>query len=65
MQREARSAQSFGFSDEVADYARSLIQMITLPPQQGGAGLSVEESAVALTDLLQALVKLEGRGTPS
>jgi hypothetical protein len=40
--------EQFGFSEELADYARSVIEMVALPPGQGGAGLSAEAGVEAL-----------------
>jgi len=61
MQRETTPIHPFGFSDELADYARSVIRMVALPPERGGAGLSSEQGAAELSELLKALVELEDR----
>jgi len=51
--------KQFGLSEELAEYARSVIEMVALPPGQGDAGLSAEAVVEALYDLLEDLVKLE------
>jgi len=40
--------KQFGLSEDLAEYARSVIEMVALPPGQGGAGLSAEAVVEAL-----------------